>query len=348
MQAIANVFRDAAGKDRVNRGGGEGDDGKADAMAQKLEKSYAKMGQTITQAFKYATASVAGFVTAGLVGTVEGQRLAFAFQRLSQEIAAVFLPTIQKTTDALFKAVQWFRSLSGTQQNYLLILGSTAAGIVLFNKVLMALWANPVIAGLLAVAAAIAYIGKSLVDAKVKGEAFRQTISDLASGKLKKEEKKDAYEAAGIEEKDSLQEKSRKAGERIRELDEAAEKAGIDIEDTTSAGKGFFENPAKARMRREMAQERAALIGIKSAAEQGRDTEEVDEHGKKVPRRTVHNLPGGPEAIGAAYARIQTAVSRTDNPQKQAVEEQKKTNTLMTDIKGVLEGLLKRFANATT
>lgn len=88
----------------------------------------AKTGaQAFTNAIGYATLGIAGFVTAGLQGTMEGERLTLSFKLLSQEIAAVFMPIVEKLTDSILAVVRWFRSLDETTQN---LISSTAVWVV--------------------------------------------------------------------------------------------------------------------------------------------------------------------------------------------------------------------------
>ncbi len=64
-----------------------------------------------------AEAAVLGFVRAGLAGTAQGNYLAIQFERLSREVAGIFLPAVEKLIEYLEKTVNWFRGLSGAQQD---------------------------------------------------------------------------------------------------------------------------------------------------------------------------------------------------------------------------------------
>lgn len=63
------------------------------------------------------TGSLMGFIHAGLQSTAEGAVLATQFQYISREIASIFLPTIQRVIGALQTVFNWFRSLTGAQQD---------------------------------------------------------------------------------------------------------------------------------------------------------------------------------------------------------------------------------------
>ncbi len=61
--------------------------------------------------------AVQGFARAGLAGTVEGERLEFLMNRLSREVANLFIPAISSATKALEGLVSKFQHLSNAQQN---------------------------------------------------------------------------------------------------------------------------------------------------------------------------------------------------------------------------------------
>src|SRR5262249_5582923 len=94
-----------------------------DAIGKKMQ-ALAGIGEKITQslttAFKGASVSVMGLATAGLAGTVEGNRMTFAWQQLSRQITAVALPGFEKITHVVAAITDRFRALSGVQQANLL------------------------------------------------------------------------------------------------------------------------------------------------------------------------------------------------------------------------------------
>lgn len=77
--------------------------------------------ESITKAAGYGfaalTGGILGFVTAGLRGTAEGNRLNYLFQQISMQIASIFLPAIRVVSKVLEDLLGWFRSLSGATQN---------------------------------------------------------------------------------------------------------------------------------------------------------------------------------------------------------------------------------------
>lgn len=96
-------------------------------------QAFASVAQT---AFAGAVASVTGFARAGLQGTAEAARLSVQFQFLSREIASVFRPVVDSVTTQIAQLVEWFRGLTGEQQDNLLawakgaVVGLTVAAIL--------------------------------------------------------------------------------------------------------------------------------------------------------------------------------------------------------------------------
>jgi len=66
--------------------------------------------------YGFLTSKVMGFVSAGLAGTAEGERLNLVMTRLNQSIASIFTPAIHAAIDKLNQLTNWFRNLSGNQQ----------------------------------------------------------------------------------------------------------------------------------------------------------------------------------------------------------------------------------------
>lgn len=140
----------------------------------KLQETGKKLEQTLSRAFLISSASVLGFVRAGLQGTYEGERLSLAFQRLNQQLAAIFLPVIKAVTDGLQRMTAWFRSLSGAQQDMIMkTVGWTLAllGVAVVLTKIMVI-ANPIVLALGAIALAIAKIVEAFQGASISVEEF--------------------------------------------------------------------------------------------------------------------------------------------------------------------------------
>lgn len=358
-QSLAKAFTEAfehgvAGAslaDRTVTAAGKGVDDvakktdKATDAAKKLGKSWAEttnIAKTFTNVFAIGSATILGFVTAGMAGTVEGNRMTLAWQMLSREIAGVFLPVIQKVMDSLFQTVRWFRNLGEGGQNAIMILGGLAVAFGIVGKAAMALYANPVLLGLAGLAAMIGLVSKQLVEAASNAAKFRASLEHNRQGGMSQKSLDRAYQGAGIDKKDSFEEKARKAQERIEELEEAGRKAGLDITtDKRSLSEGLGPNPAKRRLADELRQERAALIGVRDAAREGRDIDPTSDDAKNKHRRPTPASTGF-EAITSSYSRIQNAVAKTgmESPEAKATKEVKKeqetSNGWLTEIRNLL------------
>jgi hypothetical protein len=98
-----------------------------------LTGAMAKFGTVARLALAGATASVVGFVRAGLSGTVEGNYLSLQWQMLSREIASVFLPLIRTLTSLVQQLVVKFQQLDGEGQKNVrnMALMAGGAGVLL-------------------------------------------------------------------------------------------------------------------------------------------------------------------------------------------------------------------------
>lgn len=66
--------------------------------------------------FAMVTNAAKSWVSAGLSGTTHGNMLSMQFQLLSQQIAGIFVPTINMVIRGIETMVRWFRDLTGEQQ----------------------------------------------------------------------------------------------------------------------------------------------------------------------------------------------------------------------------------------
>lgn len=81
-----------------------------------LAKGLRPFVELSEKAFNRLTLSIMGFVTAGLLGTAEGNALAFQMRLLAMEIAGIFLPTFDRVLHTVRSMVAWFKQLTGEQQ----------------------------------------------------------------------------------------------------------------------------------------------------------------------------------------------------------------------------------------
>jgi hypothetical protein len=121
----------AAGMDKMQRSTSA-----ADEAAKKKSKTLEALGRVTGAAergFNALTGTVMGFVRAGLAGTVQGAALEMRWRFLSREVANVFMPTIETAIDMIGQATNWFRNLSGTQQDNIrkwVLWGAATLGVV--------------------------------------------------------------------------------------------------------------------------------------------------------------------------------------------------------------------------
>src|SRR5262249_20059670 len=73
-------------------------------QAQAREKAQTRVGL----AYAVTTASMLGWVRAGIQATTIGERLSWQQRMLSQQIASLFVPWIEKAIDALSRLTEWF------------------------------------------------------------------------------------------------------------------------------------------------------------------------------------------------------------------------------------------------
>jgi hypothetical protein len=93
--------------------------GKLAQASQSVKGQSDKMataGLAVAGAYAYASSKLLGFVKAGLAGTTTGELLSFNINQLHRQIASLFLPVIEGLIKRLQQATDWFRSLSGEQQ----------------------------------------------------------------------------------------------------------------------------------------------------------------------------------------------------------------------------------------
>ena len=153
--------------------------GMAQQKLRELRSSLQNVSQLTRGLALGVGGSIAGLVAAGLRDTAQGEQLAAAFKGLSQAVATLFLPVIQGVTMGVSILSAAIMSLTSEQKATILTWVGWAAAIVgviivlpkligflslafgavqLVTGALVFLASNPIVAGLLLVAAAIAGI----------------------------------------------------------------------------------------------------------------------------------------------------------------------------------------------
>jgi len=154
MSALAQQYIEfvARGLDQVETGM-RSLEGKLTAISRLADA--AKIG------FSALTGVVGGFVTAGLAGTGQAERLGQAMQELSREIAGIFLPVVEKVIEGIKKVTSWFEQLSGSQQDQILkwtaAAGAALLMLAIFPKIVTG--ATAVIGAIRAIAASLTAAG---------------------------------------------------------------------------------------------------------------------------------------------------------------------------------------------
>lgn len=132
-KSFKGMANDAANAAKANKGLGDGL-GKTQTVLEKLQAGAAAFGNKAAWAFALGSASILGFVKSGLSGTTAGELLTYRMQFLSREIASVFLPIVRALSDQIGRLVDWFRKLTGGQQENIRTWVLAGLGALAFMK----------------------------------------------------------------------------------------------------------------------------------------------------------------------------------------------------------------------
>jgi hypothetical protein len=220
--------------------------------------------------------------------------LSLRMQMLSQQIASVFLPVIERVMDKLEQAVNWFRGLSGAQQDSILKWTAlVAAGLAMASilpRVFGAL--QLVIGGVRALTAAMMALSMTPAGLLLAVAGLAVAVGGMTlAWQMSKDAADDFFETGEV--------KAKSFTDRMRELADA----------TIYAGVSFGE-----RHKRELEEAARAL----------REQEER----AKSRRRDVTPAAGAIESIERTYARIAEKtrmIGGGKDPQEQIAENTAKT-----------------------
>src|SRR5216683_1983591 len=84
---------------------------------EKMQAGAEAMGRKAGLAFATLTGTVGAFVARGFAGSQQMNAMAFQMERLSRGIAGMFVPEMNKVIDLVGQAADFFRSLTGAQQD---------------------------------------------------------------------------------------------------------------------------------------------------------------------------------------------------------------------------------------
>jgi hypothetical protein len=104
---------------------------------KRLEGQMQKFGQMAKTVFQWASMGIMGFVTAGFMGTTQGELFHESMRELSNEIASVFLPIMQMATDMVRGLTDWFRNLSGGTQDGIMVIVAIAGVMGVMTAVII-------------------------------------------------------------------------------------------------------------------------------------------------------------------------------------------------------------------
>ena len=89
-----------------------------EALAQQRQAATALVNaqNAVATVYGSVTGTIMSYVRAGMAGTAQGNMIALQFQTISREVANLFLPVINQVVSSLIRVSDWFRRLSGDQQ----------------------------------------------------------------------------------------------------------------------------------------------------------------------------------------------------------------------------------------
>jgi hypothetical protein len=320
----------------------------------KLTDSFKTLGGAVISAMTMAAAAVSGFVVAGFAGTVQGERLAQQMRLLSLQVAAIFMPAFEKVVEVLSDATDWFKSLSGAQQESLMKWGLYAFAVVTVTKVLSTLgllapivngamkalnatlvlmWANPVIAGIALLAIALGTVTGALLLGRNAARSYLDELEKIKAvgvGQAKSE---------ALEVEESGKTKGLNANEKIKELQQHFE----NMEEIKKQGVEAYSYTGKNKDKYDVTQEMAIT---KMMIDQLRQNGVIDTNAirKGMKERNDELAPkvGGFEGASAAYGRIVQSVINSFDPQKAADKQLDATK----DANVILERIANNNNNA--
>ncbi len=303
-----------------------------------MERGAQAVGRAASRAFTLATASITGFVTAGLAGTAEGEHLRFQFSELSREIAGVFLPVIEKITAGVRQLVGWFRALSGEQQDQIMKWSLIGLGVLAVAKVLPLvitglkaltfaglaagkalafLYAHPVLAGLAALAAAIAYIVEKLLSAEGAAAKLAREMARFGKGQITEDEFKASKVAQRIMAEKDPKKRAELAGQEAARLVAEQDKKLEELGRLGAPGplraflRGWDVITGKFGDNVERLEAAAKEIHIARQLQKNPDFKPIEDPEKEA-HRVPTRLQTGFEAFQETYRRLQLAVLRTE------------------------------------
>lgn len=287
-----------------------------ESTGARLKRTYADVAGTIGTAFKAASAAVLGLATAGMRGTQEGNRMAFAWQQLSREVGAVFLPAAEKLVEKLKEITLALREMNSEQQDSIANWAGVAAGGFAAFKGAQFAKNHPAgaVAALFAGTLAGGFSAGRLQDEQRRQSAMSKRVG---VGEIDKTELDAVRKAAGIKAGDTPEEMQAKAAAHLAQLRQIGQVMKRQNEGGhlsklfdffTGGGSGVATISAAGDLnrRQEIARRLAA----------GEQIEERNLFGPGDPKgkghRSLTPAVGGFESLTSTYGRIQASINQMD------------------------------------
>lgn len=101
------------------------------AGLKKLEAGALSLAATFKSAFVGMTGIVYGFATAGIAGSVQGERLGFQIRQLSLQVGSIFVPVVETAIEVVSALTNYLKGMSGETQGLILKWAGLAGGIAM-------------------------------------------------------------------------------------------------------------------------------------------------------------------------------------------------------------------------
>lgn len=172
-----NAALPAAMKFSQSMAAGFGEAGeKAAASVNRIGEAAKKVGAGLSSAFTGAVGIIAGFATAGLAASAQGERLTFQMSLLSRQVGSLFIPVFEACINVIRKVTEMLQSLTGAQQK---ALGATIA-LAVGVKLLMSASGLGLIVGVVTTAVAVfQFFGDAISNAGTKAGILGSNFSLL-------------------------------------------------------------------------------------------------------------------------------------------------------------------------
>src|SRR5262245_28566439 len=156
------------------------------AAAAALQGKFSELQKTslaLANVFGAVEGKIKGMVSAGLAGTTMGNYLNYQFKQLNMQVASTFLPLFEKVSKVLQDVTDWFRQLTGAQQDQIarwlgIAVGLTAV-LALVPKLISAFQTLNLVLSTIAATNPILLIVAAVAALLLATEEGRQALADM-------------------------------------------------------------------------------------------------------------------------------------------------------------------------